>query len=49
MGPRQVLPLPVRVDLKGIEMKGYPVLARSPELEPHYQMHFSLIRRTTIF
>ena len=35
-------------------MKGYPTLLRSPELEPHHQMQFSVILtffegRTTFF
>ena len=27
-------------------MKGYPTLLRPSELEPHYQMQFSVIHRT---
>ena len=43
MSPYRVLPLQVRVDLGVMVMKEYPTLLRSPELEPHHQMWFSLI------
>ena len=36
MGPQQVLPLQVRVDLGVMAMKGYSALPGAPELEPHY-------------
>ena len=38
MGPEQVLPLWVWVDMRVMEMKEYAILARSSELEPHYSM-----------
>ena len=47
MGPLQVLPLWVTVD-QGV-MKGYFTLHRAPELDPHHQMQFSNLLRTTTF
>ena len=35
MGPKQVLPLQVRVDIGVIVIKVYSVLFRAPELETH--------------
>ena len=43
MGPKQVLPLLIRVDLGVMAIKGYSTLPRSQELEPYYQMQFSVI------
>ena len=45
MGPKQVLQLQVRVDLGVMAMKGYSTFPRSPKLEPHHQMQFSVISR----
>ena len=47
MGPSQVLPLQVRIDLRVMAMKGYSILLRPPEMEPHNQMQFSVILRTS--
>ena len=49
MEPKQILPLQVRVNLGFMPMKGYYTLLRPPELEPHYQMQFSVILRTPLF
>ena len=47
MRSKQVLSLWVSVDLGVMAMKGYSILPRSPELEPHHQMKFSVIHRMT--
>ena len=44
MGPKQMLPLQVRVDLGVMALKVFSTLTRSPELMP-YQMQFSVIPR----
>ena len=44
-GPKQVLSLRVRFDLGVITMKRYSTLLKSPELETHHQIKFSLIHR----
>ena len=49
MRPQQVLPLKIKVDLGIMAMKGYSTLPRSPELEPHHQMLFSIIPGSPIF
>ena len=46
MRPSQVLSFWLRLDLGVMEMKGYLPPSRSPELEPHHQMQFSVIPRT---
>ena len=46
MGPKQVLPLQFRVDLGVMAMKRYSTFFKSPELEPHFQMQFSVIPDT---
>ena len=48
MRPDQLLPIRVRVDLGIILMKGYSKLFGYPEVEPHHQMLFSVISRTSI-
>ena len=37
----------VGVELRGIAMKEYSTFPKTPELEPHHQMQFSAISRTT--
>ena len=44
MGPEQVLPVRIRVDLGVMKMKGY-----SQDLEPHHQMQYNAISRTPLF
>ena len=44
MGPHQVLPRQVRVDLGVMVMKKYSSLPQTPGLEPHHQMSYSLCR-----
>ena len=43
---KQVLPLQIRVDLGIMAVNGYSTLSRSPELESHHQMQFSILPRT---
>ena len=45
MGPEQVLPLRVRVDLGVMAMKVYSTFLRDPGLEPYYLLQFSDIIR----
>ena len=45
MGPELVLSHRVRLNLRVMAMKGYYIFPRAPELEPHDQMHFSVIPR----
>ena len=42
-GAKLVLPVPLRVDLEVMAMKEYSIFSRSPKLEPHHQMQFSII------
>ena len=49
MWTEQVLRLRFRVDLGVMATKGNSALPRSPELEPHYQILFSLIPRIPYF
>ena len=49
MGLWQVLALMIRVDLGVMAIKGYSLLSRSLEREPHNQMKFSVIPRTLNF
>ena len=42
MGPPQVLLFRVRVDLGVMAMKVHSIYPRSPELETHHQMKFSV-------
>ena len=44
----QVLTLWVRVDLGVMEMKTYPLLPRSPELEPHHLIQFRVMHKISI-
>ena len=46
MGPKQLLPLLVRVDLGVIAMKGFSTFSWVTGLERHRQMQFSVIPRT---
>ena len=39
----------LRVDLGVMAMKRPSILPRSPELDPHYQMQFSVISKTALF
>ena len=48
MGPWQVLPLRVRVDLGVITIKGYSTFLRYPELEPHHLMQLRVIPGTPL-
>ena len=43
-----VLTVWVRVDLGVMTMKGYSTFPRSPELEPHHKMQFSVIPKTPL-
>ena len=49
MRPLKVLLHRVRVYLGVMVLKGYYTLLRAPELEPHHQMLFSVISRTSLF
>ena len=40
---------PVKMDLEVMTMKKYFPLLRSLELEPHHQMQFNIITRTSLF
>ena len=42
MRPQHILPLWVAVDLRVMAIKEYYILYRSPELESHHQMQFSV-------
>ena len=46
MGLKQILPIRVRVKLEVIAMKGYSILPRYPELDPHHQKVLNVIYRT---
>ena len=46
MGPEEILPLWVRVNLGVMAMKRYSILPKAPGPEPHYQIHFSVIPKT---
>ena len=37
------------MDLRIMAMKRYLTFIRAPELEPHHQMQFTIIPRTTLF
>ena len=43
MGPKEVLPFWVKVDLRVMAMKVYSRLPRAAELNPHHQIQFSVI------
>ena len=49
MGPSQILLLQFRVDLGVMAMKRYSAFIRSPELDLHHQMQFSIILGEPIF
>ena len=40
MGPNQILPLRVEVDLRKIAMKTYYTFPRSPEIKSYYSIQF---------
>ena len=46
MGPKQVLAIQVRVDLRVMVMKGFFTQFSVPELEPNCQMKFCVMSRT---
>ena len=46
MGPQQILPLRVRVDLGVIAIKRYFISHNAPGLEYHYQMQFIILSTT---
>ena len=48
MGPKQVLPLQVRVDIRVTAMKEYTTLRKTPESEPPHQIKFSVMLRTRL-
>ena len=48
MGPHQEQPLRGRMDLVVMPMKDYSTLSRSPELEPHHQMLFNFLLKTSL-
>ena len=48
MGPKQILPIQVRVDLRVMPMKGSSTFLKALGLEPHHQMQFSVIPRILI-
>ena len=43
MRPSEILPFWITVNLGAMAMKGYSTFHRSPELEPHHKMQFSVI------
>ena len=49
IGPYQVLPLQVRVDQGVMTIKVYSTLLRSPNLELHHPIQFSVIPRSSPF
>ena len=46
IGPKQALPLRVRVALGIMAMKGYSRFTKDPGIEPHHQIQFTVIPRT---
>ena len=49
MGPNQVLPLGLRVDLGVMAMEGYSAFPKAPALmEPHHQVVYSVISRALV-
>ena len=48
MGPKQIVPLPVKVDLGVMVMNRYSTLPKSLEMEPHHQMHFIVKSNTNL-
>ena len=48
MGPKQILLIWVRVDLRVIAMKGYCIFPKVPGMEPLHQMQFHVISRVHI-
>ena len=48
MGPKQIQPLQVRVELEVMAMKRYHTVHKTLELKPHYQKQFSIIPRTFV-
>ena len=42
MGPKQVLPLQVKVDVEVMSVKVYSILSRFPELMPPHQIQLSV-------
>ena len=48
MGPKQVLPLWVRMDLGVMTMKEYSTFSKAPGLQPLHLIFFSVISRTLV-
>ena len=48
MGPQQVLPIWVKVDLGVMATKRYSTFPKAPGLEPRHQMQFSVVSKTLI-
>ena len=49
IGPYQMLPLRIRVDLGAMAMKGYSVFPKTPALlEPHYDIVINVIIGTLV-
>ena len=48
MGPLQVLPPRIRVDLAVMGIKRYSTFPKTSALEPHHQMQFSVITKTLV-
>ena len=49
MGPKQLISLQIRVDLRVMVMRKYYKLSKCPRVEPHHRMQFSFIFRTLLF
>ena len=49
MGPKQVLPLRVRVDLGVMELKGHFIFPTSPAQQPPYQVQLMSYQRHLFF
>ena len=45
----KVLQLQLEVDMGVMAMKVYSIVSKSSELDPHYQMQFSILPRTFLF
>ena len=48
VGPKQALPLWIRVNLCAMAMKEYSTLPKTPGQEPHHQMQFNFISKTLV-
>ena len=45
MGPKQILPCRLRVDLRVMGKKGYSIFPKALDLEPHHQIECRVISR----